>query len=150
MFVQRAEHKYKVLRMDDTTAVLQNRYGAEFEEPIQTLIACDYILVLEEGEIPPLEWPETVRDRESSETELENHEIPEDRDAEFAETATENDQKTQTAVGDADSGSLRHQEVAEKVSGDGAAESVVPEPEKPEPVVPEPDAQSGSVNLFDF
>lgn len=154
MFVTRpgAKQKYKILRMDDTTTVLQNRYGAEFDEPIKTLIACGYILILEEGEVLPLEWPS----EEFTQVETVS------RDADCAETVTEESQKTQNAGVDTDSASLRHQDTQEQqVSGNGESAQVQPTPEPVapgQPVAPEPEnpepvnapGMDGLVNLFDF
>ena len=61
MWVERGEHRYRVAQWDGTTMRLQNRYGAEFEEPVHTLMACGYALVLEPGESLDAAWTGTWR-----------------------------------------------------------------------------------------
>jgi hypothetical protein len=56
MWVERGEHRYRVAQWDGTSMLLQNRYGAEFEEPVHTLVTCGYALVLEPGESLDPAW----------------------------------------------------------------------------------------------
>lgn len=137
MLVERGEHRYQIVRLDDTNTLLQNKYGAEFEEPIQTLMDCGYQLVLENDEQCPIEWTGKVARSSAERTTTEPAEEPEVN----LENPVEPSSKEPAPI------SEEFPSESEKPA--------LPEPSQSEPVIPEPAKPEESAapmfeDLFDF
>lgn len=139
MLVERGEHRYQIVRLDDTNTLLQNKYGAEFEEPIQTLMDCGYQLVLEGNEQCPIEWTGKVSRSLAERTTTEPAEEPEVN----LENPVEPSSKEPAPISEAEEFLSESEKPA------------LPEPSQSEPVIPEPAKPEESAapmfeDLFDF